>query len=268
MQKILIIAAVVFSLAAAGIGYLNRTKFIEERTLRETTQQELKSVKSTLGKTQVDLKQANDRIAALNADLEKKSLEITDLNASLSKARNDISDLQKQAADKDAQLAQQKTDMTAKDERIALLESKLSDSDAPLKAKIDELNKQIGEKDILTASIQAKLKDTESQLAEAHQQEADRRKKLMRPGLEGKILAVNGSWNFVVLGLGDRNGIVNGAELLIKRGGQFIGKVRITSVEPSTSIADIVANSLRPGATAQPGDTVIYGGPSEDQESK
>ena len=70
---------------------------------------------------------------------------------------------------------------------------------------------------------------------------------------------VLGFWGF-----GDRNGVVNNAEMLIKRGSQLIGKVRITSVEPSTSIADIVVNSLRSGLSVQPGDTVIYAGPGEE----
>ena len=90
----------------------------------------------------------------------------------------------------------------------------------------------------------------------------------MRNGLEGRILAVNPAWNFVVLSLGDRNGVVNNAEMLIKRGSQLIGKVRITSVEPSSSIADIVANSVTRGLSVQPGDTVIYAGPGDDAESK
>ena len=51
---------------------------------------------------------------------------------------------------------------------------------------------------------------------------------------------------------------MNNAELLVKRGTQLIGKVRVTSVEPSTSIADIVANSVPQGATISPGDSVIY----------
>ena len=48
------------------------------------------------------------------------------------------------------------------------------------------------------------------------------------------------------------------AEMLIKRGNQLVGKVRVTSVEPSTSIADIVANSVPRGLSIQPGDNVIY----------
>ena len=112
--------------------------------------------------------------------------------------------------------------------------------------------------------LETKLKDQESQLSVLKEREAQRRTKIMRNGLEGRILAVNPSWNFVVLSLGDRNGVVNNSEMLIKRGSQLIGKVRITSVEPSTSVADIVANSVRNGLSVQPGDSVIYLGPGED----
>jgi hypothetical protein len=51
--------------------------------------------------------------------------------------------------------------------------------------------------------------------------------------------------------------------MLVKRGAQLIGKIRITSVEPSTSIADIVANSTPRGLVIQPGDSVIYAGNAE-----
>jgi cell shape-determining protein MreC len=96
------------------------------------------------------------------------------------------------------------------------------------------------------------------QLASLQKEKEDRAHQKMRNGLSGRVLAVNPAWNFVVLSLGDKNGVVNNAELLVKRGSQFIGKVRVTSVEPSTSIADIVANSVPQGTTISPGDNVIY----------
>ena len=105
---------------------------------------------------------------------------------------------------------------------------------------------------------QPRVHSSRSQLSALAKKEQDRAQQRMRHGLEGRVLAVNPAWNFVVLNLGDKNGVVNNAELLVKRGTQFIGKVRVTSVEPSTSIADIVANSVPQGATISPGDDVIY----------
>ena len=83
-----------------------------------------------------------------------------------------------------------------------------------------------------------------------------------RTGLRGTILAVNQAYNFVVLNLGARHGVDANAEMLVLRDGALVGKIRISSVEPSTAIGDIITNSLARGAQMQPGDNVIYAGTS------
>ena len=117
---------------------------------------------------------------------------------------------------------------------------------------------QLAEQQTLITKLQSELDSSRSQLSVLTKEKQDRLHQRMRNGLEGRVLAVNPAWNFVVLSLGDKNGVVSNAELLVKRGTQLIGKVRVTSVEPSTSIADIVANSVPQGATISPGDNVIY----------
>jgi cell shape-determining protein MreC len=264
MQKILIIVAAVLSLGAASLGFLNHGKLVSAKNDADSNKQQLDKVNKSLTTALADAKAKTEKLALVNTDQEKLTAENADLKAQVAKSSTGSADIQKQLADRDATIAQQKTDMAAKDTHIADLEAKANSSEKPVAAPSDDLKKQLEEKDILTTSLQAKLKDQESQLAALKQREAQRRTKSMQNGLEGRILAVNPSWNFVVLSLGDRNGVVNNAEMLIKRGSQLIGKVRITSVEPSTSIADIVVNSLRSGLSVQPGDTVIYAGPGED----
>jgi len=268
MQKILIILAAVLSLAAAGLGFLNRGNLLKEKEALTAKSAEVDAANKKASAAAADAKAANEKIALVGSDKEKLTDEITDLRAQLTKATSGMADVQKQSADKDAAVAQMKTDMAAKDARITELETKSNASSQPGNDPTVELKKQLEEKDILTTGLQTKIKDQESQLSALKEREAQRRSKSMRSGLEGRILAVNPSWNFVVLSLGDRNGVVNNSEMLIKRGSQLIGKVRITSVEPSTSIADIVANSVRSGLAVQPGDTVIYTGPGDEAEVK
>ena len=268
MQKILVIAVIAISLAASGLGYLNHTKYAQTKATAEKTAADLSTKTKEAGKLSGDLKAANEKLTAAASDSEKSAAELAELKTQAAKNTGALADLQKQLTDKDSLIAQQKTDMAAKDTRISELETKSSQSAQPANDPSAELKKQLEEKDILTTSLQTKLKDQESQLVTLKEREAQRKSKTLRPGLEGKILAVNSSWNFVVLSLGDRNGVVNGAEMLIKRGAQLIGKVRITSVEPSTSIADIVPNSVRGSLSVQPGDSVIYAGPAEDNEPR
>ena len=74
------------------------------------------------------------------------------------------------------------------------------------------------------------------------------------------MLAVNQAYNFVVLNLGNRQGLRANTEMLVFRGGARIGKIRISSVEPATAIGDIVTNTLARGVQVQPGDNVTYAG--------
>ena len=268
MQKTLIILAAVVSLAAAGLGFLNRSNLLKEKDAKAAALSERDAAKKSEMGLSAELKSTKEKLAPLTLDAESKAATISDLNEQRTKLTSKLADIQKESADKDASVSQMKTDMSAKDTRIAELETKANAASQPGNDPTVELKKQLEEKDILTTSLQTKLKDQESQLSALKEREAQRRSKSMRSGLEGRILAVNPSWNFVVLSLGDRNGVVNNAEMLIKRGSQLIGKVRITSVEPSTSIADIVANSVRSGMAVQPGDTVIYTGPGDDAEVK
>ena len=81
-----------------------------------------------------------------------------------------------------------------------------------------------------------------------------------KAGVRGTVLAVNQAYNFVVLNLGGRQGVEANAEMLVLRDGTLIAKIRISSVEPSTAIGDIITSSLERGVQVQPGDIVIYAG--------
>ena len=85
-----------------------------------------------------------------------------------------------------------------------------------------------------------------------------------RAGLGARSSAVTGADN---LGCAARADIVLVAvpwdghdTLLTSLRGALIGKIRISSVEPTTSIGDIITNSLARGVQVQPGDTVVYAG--------
>ena len=124
--------------------------------------------------------------------------------------------------------------------------------------EMSTLETELEETKTLLAAAQDRNTGLEAQISEYRRKEESRQKSQMRQGIQGTILAVNQAWNFVVLSIGDRQGVVSNAEMLVQRGGQLIGKVRVTSVEPSTSIADIIVRTVPRGFSVMPGDTVIY----------
>jgi chromosome segregation ATPase len=60
------------------------------------------------------------------------------------------------------------------------------------------------------------------------------------PGVSGKVTFVDHAWNFVILDVGLNSGVVPNGELIVYRGRSFLGKVRVTKVDPSDSVAEIL----------------------------
>ena len=133
-------------------------------------------------------------------------------------------------------------------------------SNAELQAQLEDARQQLDsaerEKSILAEKIQASLE----RFARAEDEKKQRAVARGKAGVRGTILAVNQAYNFVVLNLGGRNGVEPHSEMLILRDGTFIGKIRISSVEPATAIGDIITSTLARGVRVQPGDIVIYAG--------
>lgn len=75
------------------------------------------------------------------------------------------------------------------------------------------------------------------------------------PGLKGKVVAVDPKWNFVVLDIGGSQGVLENAEMLVNRNGKLVAKVRITSVHPNSSVANILPAWAQ--ADVMEGDQVI-----------
>jgi predicted RNase H-like nuclease (RuvC/YqgF family) len=256
MAKNLLFAAIGISLITAVLGFMNHATLEQTKHTLADTQDTLAAKQKSLNDTTKALAASKDETKAAQAQQQQTAADLSTAQTALAATKSQLDTATKAAADKDTQIAQIKDENDQLKQQIATL------STTPATPAVDPAHVQ--ELEALVSSQQQKIKDAESQLDTYKQKEEKRQKKLMQAGLEGRVLAVNPAWNFVVLSLGDRQGVVNNAELLIKRDGQYLGKVRITSVEPSTSIADIVANSLPPGVAVQPGDNVIYQAPSQD----
>ena len=266
MQKPLIILSLVLSLASAGVGYINLNKLKDAKQTATECQKSKDDLLKKLASSSAEIKSLHDQLANTGSDSNKVSAQISDLQSQKDKVIADNEELQKAVTQKDADLIQAKKDLEAAQQALAEAQKGGSTSTNNSTA-LDALTTSNKELQVINDSQKEKIKDLETQVTQFRKREAQRRNKMLKQGLEGKILAVNPSWNFVVLSLGDRNGVVSNAEMLIKRDSQLIGRVKITSVEPSTSIADIIASSVKKGFSVQPGDSVIYMGPGSDSDN-
>lgn len=257
MGKVLLYASIAVTLVAAALGFVNKSRLSgvreqlvsaqadADKKVAEATAQATKSVKETKESLQTvtaEKEQATAQLASIKGDADKTKSQVTDLTAKLEEKNSEVTKLNADIQAKVAEIDTLKNTTVAPTTEAPSAEQQVKDQ----------------EKEALIAKLQGDLANSRAQLETLRKKDSDRQALKMRNGLEGRILAVNQAWNFVVLNLGDRNGVVGNAEMLVKRGNQLVGKLRITSVEPSTSIADIVASSVPRGLNIQPGDNVIY----------
>ena len=261
MTKPLLIAAIVFSLGAAVLGFLNRGKLIDARAELEGSAAQLASARQETEAVKKEVEGKSQEITALSSEKDTLTANLGEAKSQLTAAQGEVTAAQEKATAAEAELATLKTDMEAKDTKIAELEQQVAESASKPAAETADAGEAAAERDELrtvVAGLEEKNSALQAQITELRRKDDARRKTQMRQGLQGTVLAVNQAWNFVVLSLGDRQGVVPNAEMLVERSGQMVGRVRVTSVEPSTSIADILVRTVPRGLSIMPGDSVIY----------
>jgi cell shape-determining protein MreC len=264
MTKLLLVAAIIFSIGSAVLGFLNRGTLAEAREERDAAGSQLANIRQQLEALQKDAEEKKQQLADLSSEKDTLAANLGEAQNELGTAKQELAAAQEKAAALETELSQASGDADAKDMRIAELEQQLTDAASasapatPEAAGLAEITAERDEAKLNLASAQDTISGLQAQIAELRRKEGARGTAQMRQGLQGTILAVNQAWNFVVLSLGDRQGVVPNAEMLVQRGGQLLGRIRVTSVEPSTSIADILVRTVPRGLSVMPGDTVIY----------
>ena len=262
MAKILLGIALVIMLATAGLGFVTKGKIDEIKTNLTSTKSSLVRTEGTLTATKGELKKTQEDLTAANGKIEEKEKEIAT-------QKGQMDDLNKKIAEATTSMEAKTTELAAKIKEFE--DYKTANGGRPmveganpamdlLKAEVAKAQAELAESKSLVDALGQQKKKVEEEVAVLATYKKSREASQMRLGTQGRILAVNGGWNFVVLSIGDKQGAVMNATMLVVRGGEPIAKVRISSVEPSTSIADIIPGSVRRGVTVQPGDNVVYEG--------
>lgn len=261
MAKLFLGLAIALMLAAAVLGFLAKGNIEKLQSTLDQTKKTLVRTEGTLRKTEGDLKKTTEDLTAANTKIEGQTTEINglkkdkdELTTQLATAKSDLEKATAQLAD-----AEKKLQEALKNVPGGSIEQ-LAKEVEQMKNDLTKAQAELAEKSQLAEALAAQNRQKEESLA-ASQSEVNRyRANVARNGLTGRVSAVNAGWNFVVLSVGDKQGAATGATMVVTRGGEAIGKLRITAVEPTNSIADIIPGSFRKGMSVQPGDVVVYEG--------
>jgi cob(I)alamin adenosyltransferase len=231
--RISLIVAILAGLAAGIVNFtVVKTKIDALTTDRNTqrddkvkAQTELASTKKTLKQTQADLDKTKTDLAAseqkvhkLSDDLVAANGKIDDLNTTLNKTKQSLNEANGNLD------AYKQSGLTA--------------------AQVNDLNKQLtqtqkalivanDEKLVMTHTIK-RLNNTIDGLL------GNNRPVELPASLKGEVMAVDPKWDFVVLNVGEDQGVLQNGELLVSRDGKLVAKVIVRSVQKDRSIANMV----------------------------
>ncbi len=261
MAKIFLVIAIIVSALTAALGFMTKARVDKLKNTITITQNDLTKSKAETAKTQAELKTTSENLTAANKTVEEQKTKLTGMETEVATAK---ADAEKAAAE-----------VTAKQTLIADLEKKLAavpttgtktvpDMEGPemvaLRAEVAKAKQELAEAQQVQDTLRTREKESAERLAEANRTVQQYRQPIDRAGLTGKVVAVNPGWNFVVLDVGDRKGATVNAPVLVTRGGQVVARLKITSVEPSTSIADVIPGTIQRGQAVQPGDRIVFAG--------
>ena len=248
LGKILLYVAAVGALADVGAAFMSHQKFGEDKTHITEANQATATAKSDLAVA----KKAED--VATQAAAAAKT-ELTDTKAKLDDLNSKLTEQEKTLADTNTALSTAKDAEKASEDKLQALTTALQghtpdELNATIKKAQDDLAANQSEVKIMQDQLQA----TNAQIAELKKDINNSKVGKLPPGISGKVTFVNRAWNFVVLNIGLSNGVVPNGELIVYRGRDFLGKVKITSAESNSSVGDIMPDAK---ADIQAGDDVL-----------
>lgn len=241
-------------LAGAGVIVLTQLKVREHVTgiiaVRNQNIDWLRMEKAEHKKTGEDLTDTKDKLAKTATELANTQTELASTTTKLADAEAAKIALGKTLEDalkdkKDAQLD------LAKWTVLEVTPEQVKKAIADLKKAYDSIGVIEEEKKILARKVKA----LDAQIAFLIGTNEDY-EVILPIGLKGVVKVVDPKWNFVVLDIGEKQGVLQHGKMMVHRDSKLVGKVKILNVMPDRCIANVM-----PGwklSDIQEGDQVLY----------
>jgi cell division protein FtsL len=231
--RISLIVAIVAGLAVGALNFVYvkekvttlQTNLANEQAARAAAETERDNTKRELAKTSAELKTTQETLATTTEERDKA---VSDLAATTKRADALTAELNKTRGERDAAQAElaayNATGM--KPEQIIAFRNEVKNLQDTIAATRTE-NTLLGQK----------IKKLQNELAVYKTPEYI----VPLPGdLKGKVIVTDPKWNFVIVNVGEEQGVLEHGELLINRNGKLVAKVRVRTVQKNQSIANVM----------------------------
>ncbi|MCD6051833.1 MAG: hypothetical protein K0Q55_3242 [Verrucomicrobia bacterium] len=214
----------------------NLQKFNAETAAKNRVQGELNETKQTLETTKSELETTKTALAGKTKEAEDATALANQRQGEVTKANAEV-----------ARVVKESEGFFALKMTIAQIEKLRED-----------LPKVTKERDVFTAEnkvLQTRVNGLVNKLRELDKNSLIAPPVRLPAGLSGKIISVDPRYEFVIINVGGKQGALVDGEMVITRNGEMVGKLRISTVEPDYSVANIILSWKKKDAVE--GDTVL-----------
>ncbi|MEC7883609.1 MAG: hypothetical protein VYB35_11990 [Verrucomicrobiota bacterium] len=226
-------------------------------------QTKIGNLESDLDQATTDLTTAQEAQAEAEKDRDDFEKQANDAKAVASRMSDQIGGLQRQVVEQTNRANKHKLDLdqaTAElvesrqtSERWRQFEMEYGSRDS-IKERLAEIEPVKIERDNFITENSILLSRIEKLSVELSRYTGTSVKVALPPDLAGKVTAVDSQYDFVVLDVGEDQGVREHGELLVGRSDKLIGRLRVLSVEKDRSIANIMPDYKQ--SEIQTGDSV------------
>jgi Skp family chaperone for outer membrane proteins len=231
--RLSLIVAIVAALAAGVVNFAVVKGKIDkltadrndQRSQKDDFHRKLTSTQKTLKDTVATLDQTKKDLDVAKADEQKAEDNLTAANTKIDDLTGRLTKTTAQRDDAQNQLAAYKA--------TGLTPPQVDDLNKNLKQTEMALDVANQENLVLTHTV-ASLNNKINELVGTNYVVA------LPSGLKGTVMAVDPKWDFVVLNVGEDQGVLKDGEMLVSRDGKLVAKVIVRSVQKDRSIANLV----------------------------
>jgi predicted nuclease with TOPRIM domain len=231
------IGLIIAIVAGLGVAVVNFVKVKDNiTTLRTNLANETQAKEDALSAQAA----AESKQKAAETELASTKSELSDTQAERDKAVAEADDLTKRAAKLSDDLAKAQQDRDDAQDKLAAWDA-LNLTPDQIRPMVAELKQVKEERDDLLVSNQvytAKIMHLKNRLASYGDEEGTAVE--LPENLVGKVLVADPKWDFVVLNIGSKQGAVEDGVMLVNRNGRLVAKVKLGSVQPDRSIANVL----------------------------
>jgi hypothetical protein len=260
MAKALLGISILFILCAAGLGFYTKSKVELKVAELASTKKTLASKEQLLAKTEGELKTAKNDLTAATASLEESKTKLAAAETMLAAAKAEAEKAVSDVKEKETLIASLNVELEKAKKPPEPGDQAANPAMVALQKEVEDATNKKKEAELASQQYQNRQKAAEEKVAGLLAQIEHYKKGFTQAGLTGNVLHVNQGWNFVVIDVGDKQGVTVNSPLLVMRGSQRVATLKVTSVEPRQSIADVVPGTMARGTMVQVGDRVVFAG--------